>query len=283
MLARFAITIVDKEDDLAEGLRHLMSSLDARALVAIDLEWRPDFVKNKRGSSVALIQLASRSCCLFIRLCCFRDKRPPVLLNFLRDPSIHLVGFDWNNADEGKLRYTMGIGRERFGNFHDLKVFGQSHGYYDLGLARLTGFVLGWDFKKRKKVTMSNWEAAELMPQQVKYAALDALLCWNIMHVLLTREDPPTAEVCSACGMRMGPSARVPANGLPCPCGKSCISVQSLQMHVTRCNGSDLHCVRFSQCHHCGRVVPLEENRDVSEGPGEVLPQLYSPQAALCK
>lgn len=54
--------------------------------------------------------------------------------------------------DEQKLQSAMGIGRALFGNFVDLKLLAQSCGYYDYGVAQLTGAVLGWQYKKQKKV-----------------------------------------------------------------------------------------------------------------------------------
>jgi hypothetical protein len=37
------------------------------------------------------------------------------------DPTVTLVGYSWDGADQAKLAATYGFGRERFGSFHDLQ------------------------------------------------------------------------------------------------------------------------------------------------------------------
>lgn len=63
-------------------VRPLVNLLQDRYL-SIDLEWKPEF---KRGIStrIALMQLASSSCCLLIRLNRMGKRFPPALQTFLR-------------------------------------------------------------------------------------------------------------------------------------------------------------------------------------------------------
>lgn len=51
-------------------------------LVAVDLEWQPDFGTGR--SRVALMQLATSTCALLVRTCRMRYKLPAQLLDFLR-------------------------------------------------------------------------------------------------------------------------------------------------------------------------------------------------------
>lgn len=51
---------------------------------------------------------------------------------------VHLLGFSWAGADEGKMRSTFGVGAKDFGRFLDLQLVAQGLGYHGFGLARLT-------------------------------------------------------------------------------------------------------------------------------------------------
>ncbi len=76
------VDVVETEDALAPALASLRASMTDPA-IALDLEWRPDF---GRGSSrVALVQLASGSRAVLVRVCRMGGGRLPVALrNFLR-------------------------------------------------------------------------------------------------------------------------------------------------------------------------------------------------------
>lgn len=58
---------------------------------------------------------------------------------------IHLVGFSWALADEGKMQSTFGLGAKDFGQFTDLQRVAQGLGYHGFGLARLTRQVVWHD------------------------------------------------------------------------------------------------------------------------------------------
>ena len=66
---------------MQEALRLLKDSMQD-SIVSIDLEWKPDFVKDT--SKVALMQLSSATCCLLIRTCKLQHVLPPALCEFLR-------------------------------------------------------------------------------------------------------------------------------------------------------------------------------------------------------
>ena len=75
------IYLVDRTGQIPEALRLLRKSMED-SVVSIDLEWKPDFVKDT--SKVALMQLASATCCILIRICKLGSKLPEQLLQFLR-------------------------------------------------------------------------------------------------------------------------------------------------------------------------------------------------------
>lgn len=75
------IYLVDKAVQMPEALRLLKDSMED-SIVSIDLEWKPDFVRDT--SKVALLQLSSATCCLLIRTCKLQHELPAALLQFLR-------------------------------------------------------------------------------------------------------------------------------------------------------------------------------------------------------
>ena len=75
------VDVVDTEDALGPALASLRASMTDPA-IALDLEWRPDF---GRGSSrVALVQLASGSRAVLVRVCRMGGRLPAALRDLLR-------------------------------------------------------------------------------------------------------------------------------------------------------------------------------------------------------
>ncbi|KAL4421525.1 hypothetical protein ABPG75_010816 [Micractinium tetrahymenae] len=103
----------------------------------------------------ALVQLASGSLCVLVRTCLLGF--PPALRDFL-----------------GCARGCMA----------------RSAGYPKPGLAGTAEALLGLQVPKCKKVSTSNWAQAALTPQQLRYAALDALLSFHIYVVLAAAGVP---------------------------------------------------------------------------------------------
>lgn len=62
------------------------------------------------------------------------------------------------------------------------------------GLASLTEIVLGVQYKKNKRTTMSNWENRELTYAQIQYAAADAWLSYSILVALLNYKEKPAVS-----------------------------------------------------------------------------------------
>lgn len=76
------IYVVDRPNQVAEALERLKDSMKD-SVVAIDLEWKPDHVRDT--SKVALMQLSSSTCCVLIRICKLKPQQlPEALIKFLR-------------------------------------------------------------------------------------------------------------------------------------------------------------------------------------------------------
>ncbi len=69
-----------------------------------------------------------------------------------RDPSITLVGFGWDGADEAKMRASFGLGRACFGAFLDLQRVAARLGYCGYGLSGLAARVTGLTLPKPRSV-----------------------------------------------------------------------------------------------------------------------------------
>ena len=133
------VRVTTRPEQLPAALAALRASM-ADSVVAIDMEWRPDGFGGGGGSSrVALMQLASSSHVLLVRLCRMGFALPLVLAAFLRDPGLAVVAYGWEGADEAKARLTFGAGRASlFRRFLDLQAVSATLGYHGYGLASLT-------------------------------------------------------------------------------------------------------------------------------------------------
>jgi hypothetical protein len=227
---RLTAAIVEAPADLPAALAHLRASMRDR-LLSIDLEWSPDRRSRRRArrspsssssvhqpSPVGLVQLASGSHALLIRVCCFGSGRglPPPLAAFLADPAVTVVGFAWDGGDEAKAVATWGRGRRDglFGcdnasssSFIDAQAVARAMGYARLGLAALAARVLGVALPKCAAVARSDWgrAGAPLTGRQVRYAALDALAAGHVLRGLRLLHARGGAEApCPGCAVPVG-------------------------------------------------------------------------------
>jgi ribonuclease D len=165
-------------------------------VVAIDLEWRPDY-RPGSNNRVALMQLASGSTCVLIRCCLLGYSFPAALQHLFSDPSLTFVSFSWDSSDEMKMKSTFGVGKDCFARFLDLQQVANTLGYPSIGLAALTARVLGVTLPKSRSVSRSDWQRAKLTPAQVQYAALDALVTGCVFRGLrLWHASPSPCTVC---------------------------------------------------------------------------------------
>ncbi|KAI3424211.1 hypothetical protein D9Q98_009567 [Chlorella vulgaris] len=168
--------VVGYAEELAPALAELRRSMTNQYL-AIDLEWKPDFVRGE-NNPVAVMQLASSTLCLILQLRYLGF--PQELQQFLRSRTITYVGMNYRTADYAKMQASFGWCSRDFGSFEDLADVAARVGYGQRGLSALATSVLGLSLPKLKRVTLSNWEAWDLSLEQIQYAALDALAVHHI-------------------------------------------------------------------------------------------------------
>lgn len=200
------IFLVETQADLVPALAALRKSM-TDSVVAIDLEWRPDFQCNS-NNRVALIQLATTTTCVLVRCSRLRWSLPAALRHFFCDPALVFVAFSWDSCDESKMQSTFGAGKDQlFSRFLDLQTVAQSLGYHGCGLARLTESVLGVRMPKSRSVSRSDWQRSKLTPAQVQYAALDALITGHVFRGLRLWHASPSP--CTACKALLGVTVRI--------------------------------------------------------------------------
>lgn len=196
------VIVVERDDRIDWALEKLFQGMSDDVL-AIDLEWRPD--SKYTDNPVALIQLASDSCCVLFR--CHRWEALPKQLQKLFASHITFVAFSWDSCDEKKMQSTFGFGKRDFRNFMDLQNVAARLGYPEsCGLSSLCTRVLGQPLPKMNRVSRSDWQRKALNRIQITYAALDAFMTVYVFKKFRGWHASPMP--CTSCGHLMGAELR---------------------------------------------------------------------------
>ena len=172
--ARFGgeIVVVDTDRAVVAACKELAS----HRMIGFDTETRPSFrvgVTNR----VALLQLSTFDRCYLFRLCRIRFDR--AIVRLLEDRNLLKVGA----AVAGDVASLHQIRRFREAGFVDLQSIAADWGVEEKSLRKMSALVMGLRVSKAQR--LSNWEAANLTPQQQMYAATDAWICLKIYEKLL--------------------------------------------------------------------------------------------------
>nr|AMP82907.1 hypothetical protein [Catalpa bungei] len=167
--------ISDVESFHRSRLQHL--------IVGLDVEWRPSFNRYIQNP-VATLQLSvGRRCLIFQLIYC--SSIPTSLVDFLANPNYTFVGVGVSK-DLEKLEEDYGFGYNT--KTVDLRsLAAEAYGRKELknaGVKELTRVVLEKELDKPKRVTMSRWDNQWLTPVQVRYACVDAFVCFKIGRIL---------------------------------------------------------------------------------------------------
>ncbi|XP_047947448.1 Werner Syndrome-like exonuclease [Salvia hispanica] len=158
-----------------DGQQHL--------IVGLDVEWRPSFNRHV-ANPAATLQLCVGLRCLIFQLI-HSPSVPSPLVDFLANPNHTFVGIGIE-ADLEKLEEDYEFGFNT--NAVDLRgLAADRYGRRDLknsGVKSLAALVLEKEVDKPKHVTMSRWDNQWLTPTQVRYACVDAFVCFEIGRVL---------------------------------------------------------------------------------------------------
>ncbi|KAJ8084318.1 hypothetical protein PM082_003087 [Marasmius tenuissimus] len=200
---------------------HLIS-LPPTTHVGLDIEWKPNFLKNAPENPVALVQLATATSVYLFHLSRLTSF-PPSLRSLLQNPKILKTGVGIQNdvnklwidcavsvtnvVDLGMLAKAIDsqLFRERLGRYQELLYYPQhvhdesdsAHPYdpyqqrlfrgpfkENVGLARMAKVFQDKDMDKAKSVTRSNWELP-LTQRQIHYAAADAITSHSLYYNII--------------------------------------------------------------------------------------------------
>lgn len=170
------ITLVDNMDDFYRALPELRRY----SILGFDTETKPMFKKGK-AHKVSLLQLSSSDRAFLFRL--NKIGLPRELAALLADEAVIKTGAAIH--DDIKVLQI----REKFlpAGFVELQSLVGKYGIKELGLKKMAAIVLGFKISKRQQVT--DWDAMELTPAQIVYAATDAWICYKIYTKLMNNRD----------------------------------------------------------------------------------------------
>ncbi|EDO08598.2 3'-5' exonuclease domain containing protein [Babesia bovis T2Bo] len=170
--AQFSGRIVLIDSENAEHYQDSAAALLSTKCVGFDLEYVPDYYASIHRQSFdrtrpAVIQIASNDICL-VYLMYKIGHLPSSVSHILSDPDILKISH--GAPSDMRLMYRHFGVRSR--SFVDLQSVCEELQLRPCSLKSVVQRVLG--LRLSKKQQCSNWEAAELSQQQIKYAATDA-------------------------------------------------------------------------------------------------------------
>ncbi|MBN3292771.1 MUT7 Exonuclease, partial [Polypterus senegalus] len=208
------VHLVDTATRLEECREVLLKS---DTTVGLDMEWRPSFGSVSRPR-VSLIQLAVRDAVYLLDLLALeRGEQTAQLVGFMRslflDSSITKLGYGldgdlrtfaamWPELQDDPIKPAgmldlLGV-HKRVQYCHlctpvACKPTSKVDGPPEKGLSLLVQLVLGKRLNKTEQ--LSNWERRPLLPEQVRYAAIDAYCLLDVYHKL-SQESPLMEGLC---------------------------------------------------------------------------------------
>lgn len=175
------VYIIDKEEKIEEAIAYLR----AQKILGVDTESRPSF---KRGVHypTALVQIATDERCYLFRLS--HIGMPQELADIFADNAICKVGLAFKDDINGLRR----LRNFKSANCVDLQSIAGRWGILDLGLQKMYAICFGRKISKSQQLT--NWENAQLTPEQARYASTDAWATLRIYKELMATEPLPEEE-----------------------------------------------------------------------------------------
>ncbi len=163
--------------DSFNKLQQAMPLLEEADILGFDTETRPSFKKGK-NYEVSLLQLATGQRAFLFRL--NHIGLPKALRNVLENSGIQKIGLALRDDVSGLQR----LAHFKPAGFVDLQDLANHHEVPHNGLKKLAAKFLGIRISKARSKRLSNWEAESLGPKQVRYAATDAWVCYELYQVM---------------------------------------------------------------------------------------------------
>ena len=176
------IVVIDELKDIHNAIEVLKEA----GCVGIDTETGPSF---KKGviHKVALLQISTENKCFLFRL----NKLGAVneLKLFFEDKNVIKIGLSLKDD----IRILKQIIDFEPTNFIDLQNMVKDYSIADNSLQKIYAIVFNERVSKGQRLT--NWEALELTPRQLSYAAIDAWSCLKIYQSLSSGEFNPNKSI----------------------------------------------------------------------------------------
>jgi ribonuclease D len=162
-VARFEgeVIIVDELPKIPDSIDYL----SRQKFIGVDTEARPSFVRGIRYQT-ALLQMATEERCYLFRLSAIG--LPEEVAAIFADANICKVGLAFKDDLNGLRRYC----NFKPANCVDLQSIAGKYGILDMGLQKMFAICFGKKISKSQQLT--NWENAQLTPEQARYASTDA-------------------------------------------------------------------------------------------------------------
>ena len=160
------------------------SEIRAEKIVGFDSESKPVFLKTTVNNGPHVVQFATRSKAFLFQLA-----------ELLASEDVLKVGFGLG-SDRSHIQNKLGV---TMGALLDLNSVFSKNGYRgSTGVRAGVAIVLGRKFHKSKRVTTSNWAAAQLDDRQRLYAANDAYAALCVFNGLNRLRDGALPAATSA-------------------------------------------------------------------------------------
>jgi ribonuclease D len=162
-----------------EAIEQAGREIVASGIVGFDTESKPTFNAGERSRGPHVVQFALQDRAFIFQL--HRLECRALVSELLQSERVLKVGFGLRN-DRGQIRSSLGVTLRAV---LDLDHVFRKRGYKgQIGVRAAVGAVLKQSFRKSKRVTTSNWEAPDLTPVQLLYAANDAFAPLRVMEIL---------------------------------------------------------------------------------------------------
>ncbi len=165
--------------DSKKNMDKICNLLKKSNILGFDTETRPAFKKGVHYK-VSLLQLSDGENAFLFRL--NKTEIPQCVVDILSSDEYIKVGVAIKDDIKGLQAWKQFVPK----NFIELQEFTEKFGIHSNSLKKLAGIVLGFSVSKRQRT--SNWEKEELSESQLKYAATDAWVCYEIYQKLVNNE-----------------------------------------------------------------------------------------------
>ena len=169
--------------DEGEEFDEAIDYLNTQEVIGFDTETKPCFVPKVPRNKVAILQLAGGEKVFIFRL--QQLGVPASLATLLGNPSVLKIGAAVHDDIRGLQNYRDFIPR----GFIDLQRMAEDYGIKEKSVCKMAAIILRKRVSKSQR--LSNWESVQLSDAQLRYAAVDAVVCREMYYML--RKCEPVA------------------------------------------------------------------------------------------